>query len=511
MGTSGLTGRALTGLSWNYVGTLGRIAATFLSQILLARLLGPEQFGLFGYAFLTVTVLALVVEMGLQMALVQVPQLRDEDIARAFGRLLLAGAVAASMVVLFADGIAAYVFAVPQAADVIRAMAPTLVVGAVTAVATALLSRDIEFKVIQLAGLGSYVVGYLIVGVGAAMAGLGVWSLVLAWHVQTISACVVMVYFAPRVQLPGNPFRPLGIARFGSVIMVTNMINWLIDNSPHVAIGRWLGPSQLGQYTIANNLVRVPADHLVRNLQTVLFPLAARAQNNDEGVRRAYLTVLAGVALVALPTFTFIAIASQTIVLLLLGAKWAIAADVLVPLSMAMIGHAVEALCGPVLGGRGEPKLELKVKAATLLVMAAALAVTATWSLVAVGWSVASVYLFRWVWMNAAVMNRLAISSLTILRVLVGPLVLAAVCAVVAGSVIAYVASVPPLSTPLWMFLITAACAFIAVVLTVEIIPAIVLGPHLLALLNIMVARRPGIGRVPGLRRVVAIAARMAV
>ena len=309
----------------------------------------------------------------------------------------------------------------------------------------------------------------------------------------------------------GLGFGPLQIAGFGSVVMVTNMINWLIDNGPHVAIGRWLGPSQLGQYTIANNLVRVPADHLVRNLQTVLFPLAARAQNNDEGVRRAYLTVLAGVALVAFPTFTFVAIVSQPIVLLLLGAKWAIAADVLVPLSVAMIGHAVEALCGPVLGGRGEPKLELKVKTVTLLVMLAALAVTATWSLVAVGWSVASVYMFRWIWMNAAVMNRLSISWLVILRALAGPVLLALVCAAVAGSVVAYVGSVPPLATPLWMFVITGACALLAALLTIHAMPGIVLGPQLLALLNIMVARRPGIGRIPGLRRVVAVAERQAV
>ena len=85
---SGLTGRALRGLSWNYLGTVGRIAATFISQIALARLLGPEQVGLFSYAMLTTNFLALVVEMGLQMALVHVPDLEDDAIAVACGRLL---------------------------------------------------------------------------------------------------------------------------------------------------------------------------------------------------------------------------------------------------------------------------------------------------------------------------------------------------------------------------------------------------------------------------------------
>lgn len=504
---SDLLGRALTGLRWNYVGTVGRIAATFVSQIALARLLGPEPFGQFGYAFLIVTMLALMIEMGLQAALVQTPSLQRDDIATAFGRLLLAGAIAASLVAVFADVIASHVFAAPQAAPVLRAMAPTLIVGAATAVATASLSRDIEFKVIQLAGLSSYVVGYLFVGVVAALNGMGVWSLVIAWHVQTVVACLAMFWYSPHRLVPGNPFRALGIARFGAVIMVTNMVNWVIDNSPHVVIGRWLGATQLGQYTVTNNLVKVPADHLVRNLQSVLFPLAARAQDNDAGLRRAYLTVLGGVALLAFPIFGFVALMAEPIVLLLLGGKWAPAAPVLAPLSMAMIGHAIEALCGPVLGGRGEPKLELRVKVVTLVIMIGVLAWTASISLAAVAWGVAAVYLFRWTWMNAAVMNRLSIGAGEIAMALLGPLaMMALVCAIAAATLAAAAGSSAP---PTVRLAVAALFAIVATFGVLQILPRFVLGPHLLWVLNVMVQRRPAIGRIPGLRRVAAVAAQL--
>lgn len=507
---SGLTGRALNGLRWNYVGMVGRIAATFISQIALARLLGPEPFGQFGYAFLTMTMLALVIEMGLQSALVQTPNLRPADVATAFGRLLVAGAIAAVAVVLLADVIAVQIFAAPQAAPVLRAMAPTLLVGAATAVATASLSRDIEFKVIQLAGLGSYVVGYLVCGVVAAAQGLGVWSLVIAWHVQTVLACAAMLWCSPQRLWPGNPFRALGIAGFGAVVMVTNMINWVIDNGPHVAIGRWLGATALGQYTVSNNLVKVPADHLVRSLQAVLFPLASRAKDNDAGLKRAYLTVLAGVALVAFPLFGFIAVMAGPIVALLLGSKWHVAAEILAPLAVAMIGHAIEALCGPVLGGRGEPKVELRVKVVTLLVMLAVLSWTSSWSLAAVGWGVAAVYLFRWIWMNAAVMNRLSIAVGEIARALLGPLAVAMVCCAIAWATqgIAGQWTEPP--PPLAVVATAALVASLSCLALLQLLPNIVLGPQLLWLLTVMVQRRPGIVRVPGLRRVVAAAVQQA-
>ncbi len=505
---SGLTGRALRGLSWNYLGTIGRIAATFISQIMLARLLGPERVGLFGYAMLTTNFLALVVEMGLQMALVQVPDLDDNAIAVACGRLLFVSTATALGVYVAADAIAGLVFATPQAAPLLRAMAPTLVVGAATAAVTAVLSRDIEFKVIQLAGLGSYVLGYLIVGVAAALLGMGVWSLVLAWHVQTVTACLVMYYYSPRSLKPGNPFRRLDVAHFGGVVMVTNMINWVIDNGPHVAIGRWLGAALLGQYTVANNLVKVPADHLVRNLQTVLFPLAARAQDNDAGLSRAYLTVLAGVGVVSFPLFTFVALMAEPIVLMLLGTHWVDAAAVLVPLSVAMIGHAIEALCGPILGGRGEPGAELRVKTATLIVMLLVLAFTASWSLSAVGWGVAGVYVFRWLWMNAIVMKRLQIPLHAIGAALLGPLLLAALCAVAVRLVDAAFVGLPQAASPAVLVIATSVVGVALIGAAVVGAPGVVLGRHLLALVDRLVKQRPGVARIPGFRRIAAFAAR---
>jgi O-antigen/teichoic acid export membrane protein len=307
---------------------------------------------------------------------------------------------------------------------------------------------------------------------------------------------------------PLNPFRRLALAKFGAVIMATNMLNWLIDNGPHVVIARLLGPTLLGQYTIANNLVRVPADYLIRSLQTVLFPLSARSTNNDPSLRRAYLTVLSAVGLVAFPAFTFIALNSQHVVLLLLGSKWIAASQVLTALAVAMIGHVLEALCGPILSGRGEPKVELRVKILTLPLMATVLFFTSAWSLAAVGWGVALVYLFRWGWMHAAVAKRLEISVQDIGTTLMGPIVLACICwATVASVAFAFTAdgrSVPPH----WLLAIMVGAWIFASGVALFAMPQIVLGPWLLALLHRLIKGRPALAHMPGLRRLALVAAR---
>jgi O-antigen/teichoic acid export membrane protein len=498
--------RAMRGVTWNYVGTVGRIAATFISQVVLARLLGPEQFGTFGYAFLTVSLVALVVELGLQQALVQAEKLGDDAVAIAAGRLLLTGAGAGALIFVFAPQIAELVFSAPQASDVIRWMGPSLVITTAMVSANASLSREIEFKVIQLAGLSAYVLAYVLIGVTCALLGLGMWSLVIAWYTYSLVFCVAMYWFAPRRLWPGNPFARLSVQRFGFVIMSTNLVNWSIDNVAQMAIGRSFGAGFLGQFSVANNLVKVPADHLVRSLQIVLFPLAARAQKNDAGLRRAYLTLLTGVGLVAFPTFTFVAVMSEPIVSTLLGAKWLFSAQLLTPLAIAMLFHSGEALCGPILGGRGEPRIELRLKSMTLLFMLAVLAVTMTISVVAVAWGVVVVYLFRWARMNGALMHRLQIGWAALMRSIMGPALLACLAGVVSVGIEllaqAYWAGV----ADYWVLAAAVVAVTALSVLSVVLAPSVVLGPSLISLLSQMMQTHPRMARVPGMRRIAALA-----
>jgi PST family polysaccharide transporter len=404
--------------------------------------------------------------------------------------------------------IAAYVFAAPQAAPVVRAMAPTLLVAAASIAATALLTRELDFRSIQLATLGSYVVGYLLVGVGAAMAGLGVWSLVLAWHVQTIGACGYLVWRSPRRLWPSQPFQRLALDRYANVVFATHLTNWVIDNGPHVVVGRWLGASMLGLYTVANNLVKVPADHLARNVQHVLHALASRTQDDDAKLRRAYLTVVAGIGVVAFPTFVFVATMADAVVDLLLGAKWTAAAPVLVPLSIAMALHAVEAMAGPTLSGRGEPGVELRVKLGTFVLTLPMLLITARWSLQAVAWGVAAVFLLRWLWMHGATARRLHITRAQFGGAIGGPLLLGALAWLVPMAVTAALELADVDLAAGWLIALAAVPTAAFIVAVTLAAPSAVLGPQLLALLDGVLGKRPAWAARPGLRRLAMNAAR---
>jgi hypothetical protein len=175
-----------------------------------------------------------------------------------------------------------------------------------------------------------------------------------------------------------------------------------------------------------------------------------------------------------------------------------------------MILHAVEALAGPTLSGRGEPRVELNVKLAVLLLTLGVLAVTAKWSLVAVGWGVAGVYLVRWIWMNAALGKRLHIATADFAQALSGSFLLAGIGWAVPSALMAALAAMDVHWPAAALFAGTAAVTVLVIFAVTWAVPQIVLGRYLLALLNGLFERHPAWAGRAGLRRMIACAARAA-
>lgn len=496
-----LTERSLRAVKWNYLGTIGRALAQFVSLVVLARLLGPEPTGLFAYALLLISFVALATEMGLSAALVQAANLSRAQLGSAVSRLLLVAVIVSGLLFVLAEWIAASLFDAPQATHVLQAIAPSLIVSALSIPPAAMLRRELQFRALTLIGLGSYIFGYIFVGIGVALAGGGVWSLVAAWYAQNLAGCIAMNLAARGSLAWGNPLRLQKLGSFGGIIMVTYLINWVIDNATHFVVGRVFGPASLGAFTVANNLVRTPASHLVTNLQTVLFPASARAQDNPVALRRAYLTALSGVGFVAMPLFGGAAAVSPLVVEALLGAKWAVAQPLFAPLALAMIPHSLMAIAGPMLGGKGEPLAELNVQAATALLLVVALFIASTYSLEVLAWVLCGAFIARFVGMTLALASRIGVSLADILGALRGGFVLAVAAGLVAVGIEYTLANAVIVLAPmLRLVLVMAGIVMVCGVLLIGL-PGLCLDGRLGWLAARLLGERPFIHNLPFMRR----------
>lgn len=415
--------RSVVALKWSYLGVLARIVLQFISQLTLARILGPEAIGVFSLALLVVGVGGILVEMGLGAALVQRRDLTESDASLVFTLVITASLIAAAGSFLLAPHFGEF-YGTKRLEDVLRGLAPVFVFQALSVVPIALLKRDLAFKTIQVVQTFSYAVGYLFVGIGAALAGAGVWSLVFAAAVQTGLACLLLLIVRP------HPIRiactrtqnPLSI--FGSWVMLTNLVNWAIENIDNILIGKFLGASALGLYAVPYNLTRAPANHLVTTVQTVLFPASAIVQDSRAHLQRAYLLVVSAVAIIAFPVFAGIAACSGTLVEALLGPGWSDATSLLPPLALAMVFHTV--MTGSVLlWATDQVRKELQVQVSALLVTAILVGMGAQFSIVAAAWAVCAAYFIRSASLVAVVVKTLGLTWRSLAQALSGAVVLA--------------------------------------------------------------------------------------
>lgn len=412
----GLAEASFSGLFWNYFGVIARNLAAFAISVPLARMLGPEPFGQVALAWSVIGLGNLLADLGFSSAIIQRESLDDRDIRFVFTLQLGLGCLWFLLVAGLAPLIAAF-FRDPHLTPVLRWLGGMFLVQSGGQVATGLLKRKLAFKRIQVAQVGSYLASYLLIGLPLAWAGKGVWSIVWAQLIQGA------LYTGAVFLLARHPIRPCfsaaggrSLSNFGAKVLATNLCNWTIGNIDNVMVGRWLGPVALGLYSRAFSLITAPLNALITTLQSVLFPVYSRIQDQQNLQANMYLALFEGVALLTMPVFFGIAAVAPTIMVGLFGIRWAAAAPILCALASAMPFLALLGLAGPLLWGIGKVELELRAQFLVAILSVGLLAWAAQGSVVFFSWVVVGLYVFRFLVMTAQIVLLLKLPLAPLLR-----------------------------------------------------------------------------------------------
>ncbi len=326
--------RALAGVSWTYAGTLAGVAVQLVYTAVMGRLLSPADFGLLAMAAVVLRFGSYFAQMGVGSALVQKLEVTDRDVRAGVTSSLALGVGFAGLIVVAAP-LAGQLFS-PEVVPVVRVMALSFVFEGTRVVSRSLMRRRLRFRTLAGIDLASHAVSYLLVGIGLALMGAGVWSLVAAALAQTALSSALQ-YGKTR-----HPLRPLlawaemkALYSFGGRVSIIGFLEFLGSNLDVLAIGRYTGQSALGHYNRAFLLVNLPFERFMTAVSTVLFPAVSRIQDDRERVRRAYMSTVSFAAALLLPTAVGIAVASDELVAVVLGPQWDRTADVLPVLAMA--------------------------------------------------------------------------------------------------------------------------------------------------------------------------------
>lgn len=425
---SNISQRSYQALVWNYCGSIVSMSSQFIIGIVLARLLGPEAFGVVAIGMLMIGIGNLVVDFGFGAALIQGKSVTERDISFVFSAQVALGALLALTGYIASSKIAIF-FHYPDAAPIIAAMSLLFFIQAFGQSAGAMLRRSLNFKTYQSINITSYLTGYVLVGIPCAVYGLGPWSLVAAQLVQSFIFSLVATWLSRLpMRLTLKPESP-GLFAFGGKVISTNLINWGISNFDSFSIGRFLGISDLGIYNRAMVLIAAPVNTLSGTLQGVLFAACSRAQTDTSQIRKAYFAASAMLGLICLPFCLTVASVPGTVIAVIYGAKWAGAIPVFRPLALALAINALLSVIGPILTAQNKVMLELRAQVISLLVMLPVVYLTAQQSVTAVAWGVLFVSMVRWALLLKALSGSLDTACWELLKPMRWPLICAMITA----------------------------------------------------------------------------------
>jgi O-antigen/teichoic acid export membrane protein len=319
---AGLTQRALGGMLWTFSGTGVQVVFQLAVMMALGRLLTPTDFGLMSAAAVVISLSQIVSQIGVGPAIIQRRELRVTHIRVAITQSCTLGILLGALVWVGAPAIARF-YRIPDVEPVLRGVAFLFPLDGLNTVGKSLLSRELRFRLYVAIDVGSYLLGFAVVGVLLAWLGYGVWALVLA-NLSQVGLRTLGMYLAVKHSLrPSLDWRASrDLLSFGLGQSIAQIGSVLSQQGDNLVVGRWLGPAALGVYGRAYNLMVMPATAYGRIVNRVLFPVMAQVQGEPKRLATAYERTLAVVALVSLPISSFLWVVAPEFIRLLLGPAW---------------------------------------------------------------------------------------------------------------------------------------------------------------------------------------------
>jgi O-antigen/teichoic acid export membrane protein len=349
-----------SGIRWSGISMLGREASRTVFTILLARLVGPEEFGIAAQAMVYIGFVSLLLDQGFSSALIQRTQIKPEMPGVTVSVNVAVGAALTALTIAIAPLWARFMHT-PSLTLVLVVLSASLFVRSIAITPCAMLIRNMQFRKIAIADVIGAVTGG---GLGLAVA--IIWASYWAVVVQIVSTDIVVLLILLGL---GAGYRPnlrlrqlREIAPFSWRAFVASLLIGSISrNIDNLLIGRFQGAKALAFYGLAYRLLLMPVQLASTSVGIVLFPTFSRLADDVSALAVEVARATRALAALCLPAMALLAAAAPQLVVVIFGSRW----DPAIPIVqvLAIVG-AMQAIylpsTGPLLLGVGRAKLNLR-------------------------------------------------------------------------------------------------------------------------------------------------------
>lgn len=351
----------LSGLVWKLLERGGDQVIQFIIQLILARLLLPEDYGVIALITIFIAVANVFIQTGFTTALIQAKEVDEIDYTSAFYFSSLLTAVLYLILFLSAPAIASF-YGKIQLVSVIRVLALSLFCGPLNSIQYVIVSRTLQFKKFFFSSLtGTLFSGVL--GVYLAYQGFGVWALV-GQQLSNIFIDTLVLWFTvswrPRLIFSFQRIKKL--LSFGWKMLLSTLLDTLYANSYGLVIGKVISPAMLGYYNRANQFPSIIVNNVNNSLSTVLFPVMSASQDNKPHIRSMMKRSLEVSSLIIFPLMAGLIICAEKLVLALLTDKWLASVPLIQLISLAYAFYPLHITNVVAITSLGKSNLILKLE-----------------------------------------------------------------------------------------------------------------------------------------------------
>jgi O-antigen/teichoic acid export membrane protein len=316
-----LKNKVLTGLVWRFLERGGTLGMQFIISIVLARLLLPRDFGTIGLLTVFIAVAGVFVQSGFGSALIQKEKVSIEEYSSVFYLSLFVSIVLYILLFFTAPLIASF-YSEPLLVSILRVMALSLIIGAITSVQYAVLSREMKFKKSFFASIGGIFASGT-VGIAMAYCGYGVWSLVFSQLSSQVLSLIIlwfMVKWRPSFIFSFTKLKKL--FQYGSKLLCSALLDTIFNNLYSLSIGKLFDLTMLGYYNRGLSIPMLVVENINGTIDGVMFPALSSCQHDRGRVKKLVRRMITTSSFFVIPMMFGLIVVAKPLVLLVFTEKW---------------------------------------------------------------------------------------------------------------------------------------------------------------------------------------------
>ncbi|MDD2323774.1 MAG: MOP flippase family protein [Bacteroidales bacterium] len=383
--TETLKQQTAKGVLWSAIERFSVQGLQFMLGLILARILMPEDYGLVGMLTIFIALSQSIVDSGFSSALIQKKDRNETDYSTAFFFNIGIG-LFLYFILFFSAPLIADFYDMKELTNLTKVVGINVFIASLTIVQRAKLTIALDFKTQARASFTAVLIGGIL-GITLAYKGFGVWALVAQTLTRnSINSVLLWILskWVPNREFSIKSFKCL--FSFGSKLLGAGLLNTIFENIYLLVIGKLFSATDLGFYTRAKQFQKLPSQNITQIIQRVTFPVLSSIQDEEEKLRKAYISFIRMSAYIVFPLMIGLAMISKPLILIVLTDKWLPVVPLLQILCIAGMLYPVQAINLNILNVRGRSDLFLRLEIIKKVIIAITILITWRWGVIALVW-----------------------------------------------------------------------------------------------------------------------------